>query len=73
MLEHGADPNKPISVGEVRLRSLHGGCVQTILLLLRHGASPVTYDVYGLAPLHKAAGFERWRCQGTSASRQDIT
>ena len=33
------------------------GCVQTLLLLLRHGATAVSYDAYGLAPLHKAAGF----------------
>ena len=31
------------------------GCVQTLLLLLRHGATAVSYDAYGLAPLHKAA------------------
>ena len=56
MLEHGADPNATDQRGRSALAvAAWKGCVQTVLLLLRHGASPVNYDVYGLTPLHKAA------------------
>ena len=58
MLEHGADPNTSDQRGRSALAvAACKDCVQTVLLLLRHGASAINYDVYGLAPLHKAAGF----------------
>ena len=58
MLEYGADPNATDQRGmSVMAVAAWKGCVQTLLLLLRHGATAVSYDAYGLAPLHKAAGF----------------
>lgn len=58
LLENGADVNAQDSRGfSVVAFAAWKDSVYTLLLLLKHGATPLTHDIYGLSPLHKAAGF----------------
>lgn len=58
LLERGADADARDRRGfSIVALAAWRNSVHTLLVLFRSGASPLTHDIYGLSPLHKAAGF----------------
>ncbi|XP_063313304.1 cyclin-dependent kinase 4 inhibitor B-like [Pelobates fuscus] len=56
MLEQGADPNAPNSLGRTPIQVMMMGCTKMAELLIRYGANPSIQDPdTGTSPAHDAA------------------